>query len=99
MAFNSESDPMDSKLFSVVGAAAPEFVALPLSLAGVGNAASVANAGGVALVDASLFFITARATSTPAAASTMTPITQRFLPGVLVVCHTHGAGIAGTDLL
>src|ERR1035437_6704262 len=76
--FNSESDPSGSRLFSVVAAAGPEFVAVtPVRVA------SDANSEVVALGATSLVLITARATSTPAAASTITPITQRLLPGLL----------------
>src|SRR5664280_2485382 len=89
MVFNSESVPMGSRLFSVVGAAVPEFVAVPLPPAGVGNAASDAKAGVVVWAEAPSLLIMACTTITPAAASTMAPITHLVLPGVPVAWQPH----------
>jgi hypothetical protein len=72
-------------LDSIAGAAVPEFAIGP----GVCDAESAANAGADVWDDAPSLLIMARTTITPAAASTMAPITQRVLPGVLVALQPH----------
>src|ERR1017187_5685640 len=90
ISFNSESVPiLVITLVSVAGAVAVEFVPVLLPPAGVGDAASAAKARADVCDDAPPFLIIARATSTPAAAITITPSTQRVLPGVPVAWQLH----------